>query len=362
MEAHLTDAEIAEYRSRRMPPAGILRVREHVDACAGCRGRLVDGAAAGAALVRAFLDPEPDEQDLVLFVTGRLPPERAAEIQAHAAQCVTCRGAIADLRQFPARPAAPIPMPVRRQPPVPLWWGAVAAGVAISFYFLAPRTPKPLILASLKDGSGAVTLRLPGGLDGLPNLTADERSWIDSALQSGTLRTGHELPPAEPGVLRGDGNPPGFALQAPLHQRLLADRPEFRWTQLAGASNYQVTVFTEDEKVVAQGTVAGNQWQPPAPLPRGTRLGWQVTAAIGSTRVTAPAPPEPRAIFEIVDADAFDRIERAWNTAPVSHLRLAVAYAREGLKEDALREIGALAAANPNSPLVRQLRDSLAVK
>src|SRR5262245_59923019 len=129
MEAHLEAHVIARYRERQSPPEEILRVREHVDECAECRAKITQ-AQGNAAVVGAFIDPEPDEQELVLFAAGKLPTERAAEIEAHLGNCIPCREAVEDLRPF----AAPsVEMPARLRP-VPLWWGAVAAVLLIGVY------------------------------------------------------------------------------------------------------------------------------------------------------------------------------------------------------------------------------------
>jgi hypothetical protein len=87
------------------------------------------------------------------------------------------------------------------------------------------------------------------------------------------------------------------------------------------------------------------------------RLFWQVTANRGGERMIAPAPPAPRASFEIVSDSVAERLHRI-----EGHLPKAVAYAREGLKTEALHEMSQLIADNPDSDLVRKLRDSLLVK
>src|SRR5258708_38904491 len=112
MEAHLTADDIARYRGRQMAPAEVRRVREHADSCEECRAGLAQ-AASGAAVMRALIDTEPDEQELVLFAAGRLSPERAAEIEGHLAGCAACQEAVEDLRAFltRARPRLPRPLP-----------------------------------------------------------------------------------------------------------------------------------------------------------------------------------------------------------------------------------------------------------
>jgi hypothetical protein len=87
------------------------------------------------------------------------------------------------------------------------------------------------------------------------------------------------------------------------------------------------------------------------------RLYWQVTAKRGKERITAPAPPAPRASFEIVPDDVAQRLRKIHGNLP-----LAVAYAREGMLHDAQDAMNSVVQANPDSALAKQLRDSLLVK
>jgi hypothetical protein len=339
---HLTHEEISCYRNHSLAPAQILRVREHVDICGECRGKLASDAG-DAAVVQALFSSEPDEQELVLFAAGRLPDARAREIEAHVASCTDCAEAIDDLRQF--APKAKV-QPIRK--PRPLWWGALAAALLLAAgglaWFYAGRTAQQPLVASLHDGPGAD----PQG-----------RAWAAEALRTGRLPLGAPLPAAAPGVLRGTPGETAFTLLAPLNRRVVSDRPEFHWEPLAGASSYEVTVFTTDEKIVAHGVTSTTQWQPEQSVPREVRLGWQVTAHRGSTRVTAPAPPAAPVFFEVIPSDAGVRIERARSAQSPSHLELAALYAHEGMVEEAQGELAALETANPGSAVISQLRRSL---
>ena len=355
METHLTAEAIARFESRQMTPEEILRFREHVDACEDCRAKL---KRAGAAVVRAWFAAGPDEQELVLFAAGKLPAERAAEIQEHVSACPVCSEAVEDLKSFAASRPAPAPavvtMPARKRP-VPLWWGAVAAMLLIGVYTII-RSAMPQVVARVHDGRAEVTLTRSGQLTGVTVDDNQQRILIADALRTGQL----PLRPAAiagSGVLRGEEDRQPFHLMEPVGIRMLSDRPVFRWTPVSGASHYQVTVFTEDEKIVAQATVEGTSWQPSPASWRGMRLFWQVTANRGAERIVAPAPPAPRASFEIVSESVAERLHRTQG-----HLPKAVAYAQEGLKTEALHEMSQLIADNPNSELVRKLRDSLLVK
>ncbi len=375
---HLTNEDLTCYRKRTLPPEQLLRVRQHCDVCETCRSKMA-ADAEDLMLVRALFSVEPDEQELVLFAAGRLPEDRAREVEEHAAGCEACTEAIADLREFaanqaqqapaqkspaprvPEPPARVVEMPVRKRP-LPVWLGVAAAALLVAvvgFGLLRRRVDAPQLVASLHDGAGLATLSASGEVGGLANLGVEERGWIGDALRTGRLPAGAPLPAGRATVLRGAPSNESFQLVGPVNRKVVDDRPEFHWERLARASSYEVTIFTEDEKIVAQDMAATTSWRPSAALPRGVRLGWQVTARRGSSRITAPAPPAPPAFIELIPAEAAARIERARGG---SHLELAVLYAHEGMVDEAQAELALLESANPGSPLVRQLRESLAAR
>jgi hypothetical protein len=339
-----------------MEPAEILRFREHVDSCADCRSKIAPSEVS-ATVLRAWIDPEPDEQELVMFAAGKLTGERAGEIEAHLTECEECRAAVQDLRTF-AKPKAVVEMPARRRS-VPLWWGVVAATVLVGVYAIS-RPGKPEVVASLHDGPNTVAVSRSGDVSGVNGASDEERVLIAEALRTGRMPLPTLSTPTA-GVLRGDASNQPFRLFEPMNRRTLTDRPEFRWGAMDGASSYQVTVFTEDEKIVDQGMVTETRWEPTGVLPRGGRLYWQVTAIRDGQRATAPAPPAPRAWFEIVSAETARKLA-AMQQAGGSNLRLAVAYAHQGLQVEAGAIMRNVLADNPDSDLARRLRDSLLIK
>jgi hypothetical protein len=370
---HLTNEDLTCYRKQTLPPEQLLRVRQHCDVCETCR-KQVAANAEDFMLMRALFSVEPHEQELVLFAAGRLPEDRAREIEEHAAGCETCTEAIADLREFAAKqspmvpaPKAPVQpervveMPVRKRP-LPTWLGVAAAAILVAvvgFGLMRRREESPQLVASLHDGAGVATLSASGQVGGLANLDVQERGWIGDALRTGRLPAGAPLLAGRTSVLRGASSNESFQLLGPVNRKVVEERPEFHWEPLAGSSSYEVTIFTEDEKIIAQDMAATTSWRPSAELPRSVRLGWQVTARRGSSRITAPAPPAPPAFIELIPAEAAARIERARGG---SHLELAVLYAHEGMVAEAQAELALLESANPGSTLVRQLRESLAVR
>lgn len=353
MDPHVTAEAIVRYREGQMTPAEILRVREHVDSCAECRGKLAQ-THGNAAVLKSWIDPEPDEHELVLFAAGKLTADRAGEIEAHLENCSDCHDAVQDLRTFAATKPV-LEMPVRRRP-VPLWWGAIAAMVLVGVYAVL-QSGKPQVIATLRDGRNTVTLSRSGELNGLPGASDQERVLLADALRTGRIPVRANAGGSNAGVLRGNQDNQPFHLFDPMGRRTLTDRPEFRWSLMDGAAGYTVTVFTDDEKIVDQATVTETRWQPVSALPRGGQLFWQVSAERGGRRIVAPAPPAPRASFEIVSQQTADRLRQ--NGAG---LRAAIAFAQEGLNVEAAAAMSSVVAENPDSALARQLRDSLLIK
>ncbi len=79
----------------------------------------------------------------------------------------------------------------------------------------------------------------------------------------------------------------------------------------------------------------------------------------GKGTVVEPAPPQPEAAFKVLEADAAAELQQAVASHPHDALLLAVLYSRAGAVDEARAQIDALAAENPNSKLVAQLRESL---
>lgn len=73
----------------------------HLAACPHCRQALAR-LAEDDRLLRSRLagDPCPSRDSLAAFADGELPPETAAVVDAHAAECAVCRADLAELAAF----------------------------------------------------------------------------------------------------------------------------------------------------------------------------------------------------------------------------------------------------------------------
>jgi hypothetical protein len=245
----------------------------------------------------------------------------------------------------------------------PWWMLAAAAGVLLVAGIGIWNTKKqPRLVASLRDGAGVVGLAEGGMLTGLPELPAREEQLLRTALTSGRIPEGPAAPGnRSPGKLRGAESSKILTILGPSGTREYSDLPDFRWSELKGANDYEVMVFDQELREIARsGKLKANVWRPDLPLPRQRVLTWQVVAHRNGQRVTAPAPPEPSALFEIIPESAAQGIDAARAMNPPSHLLLALLYSREGLREQSVAEIEKLVAANPDSELARSLRQSAA--
>ena len=115
----------------------------------------------------------------------------------------------------------------------------------------------------------------------------------------------------------------------------------------------------EFHEIDSSGRMRETRWTPVRPLPRGALYQWQVTAYRGDRQEKTPTPPAADAKFRVLDANMAARIEAVRAARPPSHLLAAQLCARAGLREEARKEAGLLAAANPDSAVARQWLDSL---
>jgi len=357
MTAHMSPGQIARYCARTLTPPEVVAFHEHLEGCRECRDAVAEATLAGlpstvvpilnmpgTQLISAHLT----EEEMVAFVDQRLPGAAA-----HLSICELCRDSVAAMeleRDFISRPAVS-----RRVPWFPMA-GALAAGLLLAA--LVHYWPgHPAVLASLRDAGGTIQLDAGENLRGLDNASPEERGLVIDALKKQSLPAGPRVPVEGPGVLLApDAAQPEFSLTGPINTRVLSDRPLFTWKSYPGASAYQVVVTTETlDPLARSGRISDTQWTPETPLPRGVVLLWQVRAWKGGEMVSAPAPPAPPARFEIASAQIAARLQQLRASPQPSHLLAAILSAREGLRDEARRELQSLARENPDSPLPGKL-------
>jgi Putative zinc-finger len=318
MTDHPSPATLRQFVRGELPPAETLAVDDHVSACAEC-----------AAALSPHLDAASRAAEEALFESHLTYEQLEAALSApneHVALCRRCREDLDELRAmqgrahtwyWPAAAAAAIagalflfttrddaPRPVPRPAPPPL-----------TATHPAP-TPPPDPLAGLSAPLRATLEELAGGK--VPN--------------EDLLRALH--PPRERVRSTTDESP--SASLSPIGV-VESARPRFQWDAVPGAA-YAVSIANAKMDVVAKSkSLTSNSWRPPADLPRGEILTWQVTVERDGVRQILPAPPNPPARLRILSRDAAEAIANARNDA----LALAMLYAREGMIAEAENELRA---------------------
>jgi hypothetical protein len=332
MSSHLTERQIAAYRDRVLPPRELLEVDDHLAVCADCRLRLAEGEPLAAAFAAWNGLPEEPAHRVALDL-DKLGEEAAARPER---------------QERPARPAVPV-----------LWAAALLLAVGLLVWFL-------LRLPAEDDSLRADPRRMEASegsvLASLSTLPEVQRHEVAAVLRAGRL----ERPPEIVGllgagaILRGKAAATEIRPLSPLGTAVRDGRPTFRWSPLAGAESYRVTVFDRDFHPVAAGVPdSRTEWTPEVPLAAGTVYAWQVKARRGEQEVTAPGPGSPQALFRVLPEERWAAVEDAAGQVRGSRLALGVLYARAGLVDDAERELQAAVQEHPGSAEVRSLLASV---
>ncbi|MBI4909063.1 MAG: zf-HC2 domain-containing protein [Acidobacteria bacterium] len=300
---HLSESDFESYRRGSLAPEELLRVDDHLAACAKCRERLNADTAALMDAWRVELGAG----------TARRSHWRLAGIAAAA-----MLGILGSLWYFARRDA--------------------------------PATSREV--ARLHDRGAMVTLDSAGHLAGIAGLTSDQEKVLADAVQNGSLK----IPPEVRALagrretLMGGESQSQQILLHPLATSVLEDRPMLRWKPVEGARWYQVLVIEEgSEAPLRSGRITETEWTVPQLLRRGSRYTWQLRATLSSGEVLFPAPPAPVATFSVASAGTAHRLAKL----PDSRILRGVIYAENGLLASAQQQFEALLRDNPESDLVK---------
>jgi len=232
---------------------------------------------------------------------------------------------------------------------------------------VSPRPEVPAddskIVLALNDGGARVTLDATGNVGGLGSLQPSSRQAVKQALTTGRV----EMPPklsdliGTKGTLLGTtGQGAAFSLLSPVGTITRTGRPTMRWRPLSGATSYTVAVLDHNFNAVATSPpLTRTEWTPLHALERGRIYSWQVTAVKEGKEIISPSAPAPEARFKVLEKAKADELSGVETAASGSHLARGTLYARVGLLDDAERELRALVAANPKSPIARKLLQSV---
>ncbi|MBI2833356.1 MAG: zf-HC2 domain-containing protein [Acidobacteria bacterium] len=418
---HVTSEQAARYHDRKLEPAELVALDDHLVACPACREQLVSAADFDRAVseLRADLSTtlqvpltHPAYEELEAYLDRRLDQVDRDLMESHVAACSSCGEELRDLRElrdalqradtqltrangWGARLASILQPPRGWSMPQLATAGAVAAAILVAGFtaWFVGRPPKQRpqtttaraperipttpgiagpqspagpsgadVMVALHDTRGTVTLDRSGAIAGLPEAAIDQ-SEVRKALTTRQVTLPAEVLSlvGAAGTLMGSGSAGSpFELLDPVGTVVETDRPTFRWRAPSGAEAYHVSVFDANfTKAASSPQLTTTDWTPTAPLPRGKRYSWQVVATVGGSQVTAPTPPAPEAKFRILDADAAGDLAGALDKAGGSHLVRGMLYTQKGILYRAREEFEALRAANPQSPVAKDLLASL---
>ncbi len=366
---HLSADQLARLKKRSLAGAELLAADDHLAACEACRDKLgarsmaapgwaelADGMRAAAAAAAEHIPYEL----LQGYADGECPEAERTRMEAHLAECASCRNEAADLMAFGAALRARRAGPVRYARYLIL--GPIAAVLAIGVVLMQPREQGPQLAAWLRDGGKTIGLDRGGRLAGAGAAAGAERDMLVAALRDGRIAVAipEGLRGKQSVLLGADSGEKRFRVLSPVGEPVLRDEPEFRWEALGQARAYKVEVFDADYQPVASSPeVSGTAWTADRPLERGKAYAWQVTAMRNGSPVKAPEPADAEARFQIVSGADANAIEQA-RGEPAGHLLMATLYAHAGLCREALAEMDALVRENGGSALVRQIRAGMA--
>lgn len=414
---HLTQKQVEGYCRRRLSPAELVSVTDHLGACEACRVRIEVAGNGDASFFelrsQVFEETTDAVQHLTMdqtaaYVERSLSGDELLMVDDHLAHCEQCVLAVADLREFrneiapsldrefqPATVPAPVQTSSRgwfssllapfRVAPVPAFGGAAVAIILLAvigwLIWRTPQTQEPQIavtpspssqpsipaaspqpeeapvVAQLNDGANVLTLDQQGKLSGADQLPPNYQNRLRKALSSGRIEKSSQLQglTRPPSSLMGSDNQTGeFSVIEPLGNVLLTDRATFRWSAMEGATGYVVEVY--DEKftpAAASPELTDLTWT--TTLPRGHVYSWQVKAIKDGQETMSPRPPAPQAKFRVLDQAKANELANARRAYGSSHLTLGLLYADAGLLREAEQEFRLLQKANPDSELARNL-------
>lgn len=376
MVSHTTRVDLERYLAGTLDGEAASRLERHVTVCGSCRTLVHERVAMAARSIRLDIEqeaePHPDFSDLQAVVDRTGDSTLRDAVEAHLAICEVCaadhHALAAERDRLDARPGT------SRKDPV---WTAAAAAAALiavgigAFWWSRPTGSEDRARPAPADKSAAVVrpprldvvdrgrpvrVEADGRLTGVAGVADADTAVVVEAVSSGRLPA-----PLVPAGL-SEGADPLMGRQARLAVGRLSpagvavetDCPAFAWPPIERATTYTVAVLDGALRMVAQSpplTILA--WTPASPLARGETYQWQVTASTPGGPVVVPAPPAPVARFHVVDTGTAASLQAA--RAAGSRLVLGILLSRAGVREEAARELSALAAENPESAIAASL-------
>lgn len=337
MKPHLTMEEMEAFRRGRLAEEELASVFEHLHECRECGMRWPSIEAAAAAMVTDLAETEhPDLEELFAYVDGK----HSDEIAQHLGECEQCSADVADAMRERFR--------LRRKSGRPQLAAAAAVAIVIAgaAFWLAQRPP---VTPAPQPHHPIVVTPPPHG------------EW--DSLVAETRRKGALPIPAIVRELRGDeetfrGQQAAAAglRPQPAGTVVASQQPQLTWRAKSG-ERYVVTVVCNDAVAATSGPIAGGEWTPPRPLPRGSNCVWQIERQ--SDHAVLPAPPIPQPMFRVADDASLAAITKAEARQPRDEFVIGLLYARAGMQREAEEHLQAYVETHPADAVASKVLTSI---
>ena len=374
---HLTSDELAAYSARQLPAAETLAASDHLAACDECRAQLLQLADAVSEQPRGETATDLSYEELTGWLDDELDPLTRREVAATLARSPRARAQLADLKNFrdamnaaahrdhSAEPASP----QSDAAAFPRWIFPPAAAVVLSgaaMWWVTSSRPGTADFVKLRDGERVIAFGDDGRSQALAALPPPVADVVAETIRTGRVAVSPDVETlvGQTGTLAGAGEKQSeLRVLEPVGTAVRDARPRFRWSAAPDVSGYTINVVEEtsgalvvSEQLAAEVT----EWQPREPLPAGELYQWEVQALRdGAVVANSPKPPEPEARFQVLSEAKLAELEEAKRASNGSHLVMAIANARAGLLDEALREFRVLSEQNPEAELPRRLLEQL---
>jgi hypothetical protein len=400
MSQHLSDRQIENFISRKLPPSDVLLVDDHLAACDICMQKAqANRSNVDLREILSAGDEHLTYEQMTGLVDETLSPAELEIAEAHRQTCDECSLEIASFRKLhdelaaSTKTAAPIEhrgwlnrlfaKPYLRIA-VPVMGALIVVAIVWALLKntdqpIAEVTPPPVptpstataspenngevnsngddskVVAALIDAGGKIEIDEHGNITGIN--AGDLEPKLRAALKDQPLELPSDLRQlkSSAGVLMGSSdNGVPFKITGPVGRVVESHRPSFTWQPLKDANSYKVGIYDNAfNEIASSPELHATKWTPAVSLKRGVIYQWQVTAIRNGEEIKSPVRPAPEAKFKIADQSSINEIEKARRSN--SHLLLGIAYANAGLIDEAEREFQVLQRNNPNSDIARKL-------
>jgi hypothetical protein len=178
---------------------------------------------------------------------------------------------------------------------------------------------------------------------------------VRDALAKGSIDDHQQWPAPDP--VRGSGSEPPAEMH-PIDVVVDSTTPLLTWRTKPG--RYVVSVYEALERVAQSRASTSAEWRVSPPLPRGRTYAWQVEVHRGAAVELLPVPPEPPALFRVLDERSSAELAEARRRFPQDHLLLGVLEARFGLQQEARDDLHTHAVQHPDDRKAAALAESVA--